>query len=44
MTSNSLLGGLLGYTLLGLSPVAGGIYTLCTALGGFFYPTNVRTP
>jgi sterol desaturase/sphingolipid hydroxylase (fatty acid hydroxylase superfamily) len=44
MTANSLLGGLLIYTLLGLSPVAGGIYTLCTALGEFFYHTNVRTP
>ena len=27
-----------------LSPAAGGIYTLCTALGEFFYHTNVRTP
>ena len=44
MTVNSLLGGLLVYTLLGLSPAAGAIYTLCTALGEFFYHTNVRTP
>ncbi|GAB3223418.1 sterol desaturase family protein [Hymenobacter seoulensis] len=44
MTVNSLLGGLLVYTLLGLSPGAGAVYTLCTALGEFFYHTNVRTP
>ena len=44
MTMNSIIGGLLIYTLLGLSAEAGAIYTLCTALGEFFYHTNVRTP
>jgi len=44
MIVNSVIGGLLVYTLLGLSPQAGAVYTLCTALGEFFYHTNVRTP
>ena len=44
MTVNSIIGSLLVYTTLGLSPAAGAIYTLCTALGEFFYHTNVRTP
>lgn len=44
MVFNSILGSLIVYTLLGLSLPAGGIYTLCTALGEFFYHTNVRTP
>lgn len=44
MTVNSIIGSLLVYTLLGLSAEAGAIYTLCTALGEFFYHTNVKTP
>lgn len=44
MVVNSIIGSLLVYALLGLSPEAGAIYTLCTALGEFFYHTNVRTP
>ena len=44
MVVNSLIGSLLVYTLLGLSLEAGAIYTLCTALGEFFYHTNIRTP
>lgn len=44
MAVNSILGSLLVYALLGLSPEAGGVYTLCTALGEFFYHTNVKTP
>jgi sterol desaturase/sphingolipid hydroxylase (fatty acid hydroxylase superfamily) len=44
MIVNSIVGSLLVYTLLGLSPAAGGFYTLCTALGEFFYHTSVRTP
>ncbi|MBJ6760438.1 sterol desaturase family protein [Myxococcaceae bacterium JPH2] len=44
MTVNSIIGGLLVYTVLGLSPAAGAVYTACTALGEFFYHTNVRTP
>lgn len=44
MVVNSLLGSALVYTLLGLSLEAGAVYTACTALGEFFYHTNVRTP
>ncbi len=44
MIVNSIIGSLLVYALLGLSPEAGAIYTACTALGEFFYHTNVRTP
>jgi len=44
MLANSLIGSALVYAVLGLDPVAGGIYTLCTALGEFFYHTNMRTP
>ena len=44
MVVNSLVGSVLVYAVLGLSLEAGSIYTLCTALGEFFYHTNVRTP
>lgn len=44
MALNSVLGSLLVYSLLGLTVEAGAIYTLFTALGEFFYHTNVRTP
>ena len=44
MVVNSIIGTLLVYTLLGLSLEAGAVYTLCTALGEFFYHTNVKTP
>jgi sterol desaturase/sphingolipid hydroxylase (fatty acid hydroxylase superfamily) len=44
MILNSIIGSLLVYTLLGLSLEGGAVYTLCTALGEFFYHTNVRTP
>lgn len=44
MVFNSILGSLLVYTLLGLSLQAGAVYTACTALGEFFYHTNIRTP
>lgn len=44
MTVNSIIGALLVYALLGLDPAAGAVYTACTALGEFFYHTNVRTP
>lgn len=44
MIVNSIIGSVLVYTLLGLSPEAGGIYTLCTALGEFFYHTSIKTP
>lgn len=44
MIANSMIGSLLVYTLLGLSMEAGAVYTLCTAVGEFFYHTNVKTP
>ncbi|PCE22444.1 desaturase [Paraburkholderia acidicola] len=44
MVVNSVIGSVLVYTLLGMSPEAGAIYTLCTAVGEFFYHTNCRTP
>ena len=44
MMVNSLIGSALVYALLGLTPEAGAVYTLCTALGEFFYHTNVTTP
>jgi sterol desaturase/sphingolipid hydroxylase (fatty acid hydroxylase superfamily) len=44
MIVNSVLGSLIVYTLLGLTLQGGAIYTACTALGEFFYHTNVRTP
>jgi sterol desaturase/sphingolipid hydroxylase (fatty acid hydroxylase superfamily) len=44
MVVNSIIGSLLVYTVLGLSFEAGAVYTLCTALGEFFYHTNIRTP
>lgn len=44
MLVNSGIGSLLVYACLGLAPEAGAVYTLCTALGEFFYHTNVRTP
>lgn len=44
MLVNSVIGSLLVYTVLGLSVEGGGIYTFCTAIGEFFYHTNVKTP
>jgi sterol desaturase/sphingolipid hydroxylase (fatty acid hydroxylase superfamily) len=44
MVVNSLIGSAIVYLLLGLSLEAGAIYTACTAIGEFFYHTNVRTP
>jgi len=44
MIVNSVIGSLLVYSLLGLSIEAGAIYTFCTAIGEFFYHTNVKTP
>ncbi len=44
MIVNSILGSLLVYTLLGLSLEAAAIYTFFTAIGEFFYHTNVKTP
>ena len=44
MTLNSIIGSLLVYTVLGLNLEAGAVYTLCTAIGEFFYHASVRTP
>ena len=44
MIVNSLLGSVIVYAVLGLDPAAGAVYTLCTALGEFFYHANIRTP
>jgi sterol desaturase/sphingolipid hydroxylase (fatty acid hydroxylase superfamily) len=44
MIVNSVIGSVLVYTVLGLSLEGGAVYTACTALGEFFYHTNVRTP
>ena len=44
MVVNSIIGSLLVYTFLGLSVEAAAIYTLYTALGEFFYHTNIKTP
>jgi sterol desaturase/sphingolipid hydroxylase (fatty acid hydroxylase superfamily) len=44
MVVNSLIGSVLVYGLLGLGLGGGAIYTAFTALGEFFYHTNVRTP
>lgn len=44
MLVNSLIGSALVYTLLGLSLEGGAVYTACTAMGEFFYHTNVKTP
>lgn len=44
MIVNSIIGSLLVYTVLGLTIEAGIIYTACTAIGEFFYHTNIKTP
>ncbi len=44
MVVNSIIGSLLVYSIFGFSLEAGVYYTACTALGEFFYHTNVRTP
>jgi len=44
MVVNSLIGSVLVYSVLGLSLKGGAIYTFCTAVGEFFYHTNVKTP
>jgi sterol desaturase/sphingolipid hydroxylase (fatty acid hydroxylase superfamily) len=44
MVVNTLIGSVLVYGVLGLSLEAAAIYTACTALGEFFYHTNIKTP
>lgn len=42
MTVNSIIGSILVYSFLGLNMEVGTIYSLCTALGEFFYHTNIK--
>lgn len=44
MAVNSVIGSLLVYSLLGLSVEGAAVYTFCTAVGEFFYHTNIQTP
>ncbi|MBL8859921.1 MAG: sterol desaturase family protein [Planctomycetes bacterium] len=44
MIFNSILGSVIVYVFLGLTLEGGAVYTACTALGEFFYHTNIRTP
>jgi sterol desaturase/sphingolipid hydroxylase (fatty acid hydroxylase superfamily) len=44
MVVNSIIGAALVYGVLGLPLEAGAVYTLCTAVGEFFYHANWRTP
>lgn len=44
MVVNSLLGSVLVFSILGLSLEGAAIYTFFTAIGEFFYHTNVKTP
>jgi sterol desaturase/sphingolipid hydroxylase (fatty acid hydroxylase superfamily) len=44
MIANSIIGSVLVYAVLGLSLEGGAVYTLCCALGEFFYHTNCQTP
>lgn len=44
MIVNSIIGSMLVYAILGLSVEAAAVYTLCAAVGEFFYHTNVKTP
>lgn len=44
MMANSVIASLVVYSLLGLSPEGGAVFTFCCAAGEFFYHTNVTTP
>ncbi len=44
MVVNSVIGSLLVFSLLGLTLEGAAVYTCLTALGEFFYHTNIRTP
>ena len=44
MVANSIIGSILCYCMLGLSPEGGAVFTACCAIGEFVYHTNVRTP
>ncbi|TGM07104.1 sterol desaturase family protein [Leptospira jelokensis] len=44
MITNSIIGSILIYTILGLTMEGGAVYTFCTAIGEFFYHTNIKTP
>ncbi len=42
--ADAILSSLIAYTLLGLTPAGGAVFTLLSALGEFVYHMNVRTP
>jgi sterol desaturase/sphingolipid hydroxylase (fatty acid hydroxylase superfamily) len=42
--ADAILSSLMAYTLLGLTPAGGAVYTLLSALAEFVYHMNVRTP
>ncbi len=44
MVVNSMIGSLLVFVILGLSAEGAAYYTLFTALGEFFFHTNIKTP
>ncbi len=44
MTVNSIIGSILVFSILGLSLEGAALYTFFTAIGEFFYHTNVKTP
>jgi sterol desaturase/sphingolipid hydroxylase (fatty acid hydroxylase superfamily) len=44
MAVNSILGSILVYVVLGLTPEATATYTFFTAIGEFFYHSNIQTP
>ena len=44
MIANSIIGSLLVFTFLGLTPQSGAVFTLFCALGEFVYHTNIKTP
>ena len=44
MMINSIIGAVLTYAILGMSIEGAAYYTMYTALGEFFYHTNVKTP
>jgi sterol desaturase/sphingolipid hydroxylase (fatty acid hydroxylase superfamily) len=44
MIVNSIIGSILVYSILGLDLSGGAVYTFCTAMGEFFYHTNMKTP
>ena len=44
MIVNSIFGSIIVFVFLGLNVESGAVYTFCTAVGEFFYHTNITTP